>query len=206
MNILLHRRQRGQAFVELCVIMLLLVVLVWGSLELAKVISLTTRVSSVSREAGRMIYAENYDTNIMDDVFNVATNMIAPGNLQSNGKIIISLVQRVPGTYSNLTTTNNTNDVLIIYDRYYYPYASSSNMRSPASNAPNWATRLPATFSNASSKYIPFSNNEIPVAKESMKQYDKMSIVEVFHTNQILTPVNSWGLNIAPYLYDRSAF
>jgi Flp pilus assembly protein TadG len=195
---------RGQAFVELGIMVVIFMMMAFGAIEFGRMISLSNKVAAVARESGRMIYAQNYDTNLMTNVFNIATNMIYPGDLRNHGKMIISYVMRVHGTDTNLTVTNNTNDVLIITNRFYYPYGADITVA--ASNAPSWTSHLPSTFSNASGKYIPFTNNELPLPVQAGRLYGVVSVVEVFHTNSLLTPVTNIGINVPPYLYEMSLF
>ena len=192
---------------EFAIIVVVLGLMALGVVDFGRMISLSNRVAAVARESGRMIYAMNYSTatNDLDAVFDVATNMIAPGNLNTNGKVIINFVQRVPGNLSILSATNNTNDVLIITNRFFFPY-SGTNFSQAATNAPNWNSRLPASFTNGSGKFIPFTNNELPVTVEMLKPYDKTSVVEVYHTNHLITPVGALGVSLPTFLYEMAVF
>jgi hypothetical protein len=153
-----------------------------------------------------MVYAMSYSEKPQDlaAIFGVATNMISPGDLNNNGQIIINYVQRVPGTNAMLSSTNNTNDVLIISSRFFYP-PSGTNYTELAAQAPNWQSKLPAVRTNSSGKFIPFTNNELPVAVEMLKPYDRTSVVEVYHTNSMMTPLGAL-MNIPVFLYELAVF
>jgi len=201
------RKKCGQALAEFSVIALVMVILAFGIMEFGRMISLSVRMASVCREVGRTFYANEYDTNTIDDIFTVATNMIAPGNLQSNGKMIVTIVERVSGNSTFLTDTNNSNDVLVITNRFFYPYTGNPSVA--ASNSPAWPTRLPTTYSSvvgADTKLIPFTNNVGPVSLNMLQLNGKTAVVEVFHTNSTVAPINNLGVNVQPYLYDISAF
>lgn len=205
---------RGQAFAELSIMMSVLLVLVFGSIEFGRMISMSNRLTAVAREAGRMINAQEYDSDQITNVFAVATNMIAPGDLAAEGRMIISFVQRVPGSRTDifLTPPADTNrDYLIITDRFYYPYVGS-DPRSPAANSKtNWKTHLPEVFDNgqtnvASRLYTPFSNNVGPITLEMLLSTGQTAVVEVYYSNTVAAPLTNLGINVPTYLYTTASF
>lgn len=208
------RFNRGQAFAELSIIMAVLLVLVFGAIEFGKMISMSNRLTAVAREAGRMINAQEYDADQITNVFAVSTNMIAPGDLATQGRMIISFVQRVPGARTDifLTAPADTNrDYLIITDRFFYPY-SGSDPRTPAADSKtNWETRLPVTFDNGQTSvdtrlYIPFSNNVGPVTLEMLLSTGQTAVVEVYYSNNVSAPLTNLGVNVPTYLYTTASF
>lgn len=213
-NIFEIKKRKGQAFAELSIMMAVLLVLVFGAIEFAKMISMSTRMAAVAREAGRTINAQDYDPDQMDDAFGVITNMVFPANLQTEGRVIVSIVQRVAGSSTStfITTPSDTNrDYLIISDRFYYPY-SGTNTRMPATNSAvtSWLTKLPETFdnglTNTSRRYVAFSNNVGIVPLEMLLPSGKTAVVEVYYTNRLNTPIRELGVNIPAYMYDVAAF
>ncbi|MFZ5805824.1 MAG: TadE/TadG family type IV pilus assembly protein [Verrucomicrobiota bacterium] len=212
MNI--KKYNRGQAFAELSLIMAVLLVLVFGGLEFAKMISMSNRLTAVAREAGRMINAQEYDSDQITNVFGVATNMIAPGDLANQGRMIVSFVERVSGARTDIFVsppTDTNRDYLIITDRFYYPY-SGTDPRTPASNnMTNWMTHLPQAFDNGMTNvddrlYIPFSNNVGPVTLEMLLSTGKTAVVEVFYSNNVTAPLTNLGINVPTYLYTTASF
>lgn len=208
------KNRKGQAFAELAVMAAVLLVLVFGVIELAKMISMSTRMASVAREAGRTVNAQEYDPDQIDDAFGVVTNMVYPANMQTDGRVIISFVQRVAGSKINFftTTPSDTNrDYLVVIDRFYYPY-SGTNTRIASTNdtRTSWTTKLPVTFDNSQTgtnrRYVPFSNNVGPVPLNMLLPTSTTAVVEVFYTNRILTPLRGLGVNLPPYMYDVATF
>lgn len=204
---------RGQAFAELSIMMAVLLVLVFGSIEFGKMISMSNRLTAVAREAGRMLNAQEYDANEIPDVFSIATNMIAPGDLEAQGRMIVSFVQRIPGSRTDifLTQPADTNrDYLIITDRFFYP--NSGDIRVAASNSmTNWKTQLPETFDNGQTSvdqrlYIPFSNNVGPVTLEMLLSTGQTAVVEVYYSNNVTAPLTALGVNVPDYLYTSASF
>jgi Flp pilus assembly protein TadG len=209
LNSFKSKEERAQAFVELCLLTTLMIVLAFGAVEFGNMISLSTRMASVTREASRMLNSDDYETNTITNVFNVVTNMIYPSDLRSNGKVIVTLVQRLSGTSTNLATNDpsyagSNRDYIVITDRFYYP--NTGNPKVQATNAPAWNTLLPTNITNGSGKYIPYTNSIGGVNKEMLLLQGKAAVVEVFHTNKLVAPLNTLGFQLRTYLYDRSSF
>lgn len=192
----------GQALIELSLCMVVLVLLVFGSLEYGRKVSLATRMATVAREAGRQLAADSYESDAVPDVFNVCTNMIAPSDLENNGRVIISVIERVAGDDSRLSSSQ-ADDALIIRTRYYYP--NTGSITTAASSGPDWDSHLPLTWMSGED-YLPF--DEVgPVALEMLARGKKTAVVEVFHTNDYIFNIESFlNINVADYLYESAAF
>jgi hypothetical protein len=140
--------------------------------------------------------------------------MIAPANLESEGRVIVSFIYRAAGSLPDFFTSTpaDTNrDYLVILDRFYYPY-SGSDPRTPASTyVTNWKTKLPEVFDNGTTnastrRYIAFSNNVGPVTLDLLLPACKTAVVEVYHTNNVVAPIRAFGVDVPEYLYDVAAF
>jgi|GEM_PF-5916960 len=203
----------GQAFVELSLVIIVLVLIGIGAISMAQMLSTTQRMASVAREVGRQIAAYDYDTNDMVDVLKMATNIIYPANFGSEGKIVISFVQRVAATDSSDDNSSlpahYSNDVIRVNYKFYYPYASS-NLQALGSTAPNntlWHSDIPEPITNSSGKYYVFTNNVGPVKLDMLQSASPICVVvEVFYTNRFSSVIRNLGVNPAPYVYEVSVF
>lgn len=200
---------RGQAFVELALVMIVLILIAIGGISMAQMLSTTQRMASVARETGRQISAFDYDTNNMYDVFRMATNMVYPSQFNSDGKIVVSFVKRVAGNDVNNATTSS-NDVIRIIGKFYYPSAGGTNLQTLDPLAPNnivWPSNIPEPYTNSSGLYLVYTNNVGPVTLDMLQLGSTTAvIVEVFYTNRFSNVIRNLGVNPTPYVYEVSVF
>lgn len=192
------RRSRGQAFVELVLVMIVMLLIVFGALQIAKMVSQTQEMASVAREVGRQLASGQYNTNDVPKVLEVATNMISTGGFETNGKIIISFIRRVSGTDTDNDDVSNTNDVLRIQHQFIFP----------STNAPDWDSRLTTIpITNGIGKYHvwPDKIGDIHVYMLPLTG-SYLAYVEVFYTNVMPQAIRNLGVNADPFIYEKCAF
>jgi Flp pilus assembly protein TadG len=207
---------RGQSFVEFSIVILVLCVLVFGVIEFARMISMTSRIATVAREVARTINSTDYDTTQVASAFNIATNMMTPGNLTTEGRVIVTFIEKVAGTATNILSTShpnyagNTNDYLIMKERHFYPYSGSTT--NPVTN--DWRVSLESRLGNdmhnglsgTSRRYTPYLNTVGSVSTGMLAVGGKTVVVEVFYTNNLSIYLGGLGIKTPAFLYDTVAF
>ena len=210
--------KRGQSFVELGIIILVLCVLVFGVVEFARMISMTSRIATVAREVARTINSTDYDGTQVSSAFQIATNMMSPGNLTTDGRIIVTFLEKVAGTdtdtlltsHNNYTTIGAGADYLIMTERHYFPYNGSTT--NAVTN--DWRASLNSRLGNdmhngaagTNRRYVPYPYQVGPVPIGMLAVGGKTVVVEVFYSNNMAIDLGVLGIKTPACLYDSVAF
>jgi Flp pilus assembly protein TadG len=197
-----HYSRSGQSLVEFCLICVTAgLLIVFGTIDISRMVSLATRMTSIAREGGRLYIAEDIDpttktsaefySEVRTTVYDNIKNMIKPqGNLDTHGKIIISvLIRRDPNNdtvYTNPTTYDD--DYIELAYQVGYPSLATVGWQSKVGPI---GTHIPTTL--------------LPL--DMLRVNEQTVAVEVFHENNMITPVSALWKAVAPeYLYDIAYF
>ncbi len=133
-NLYQRRKSKGQALVEFAIFATLMFFMVAATFEIGRFSSLYLRIASTSREAGLLASSAwpNVTTasstwpttnEVETEVYTPILEMISPADLNANGRVIVSLIQRDdPNGDSNDDSDPDTydDDQLIVLNQYTY--------------------------------------------------------------------------------------
>jgi|GEM_PF-4994260 len=120
---------RGQSMIEFCLIaMPVLMVLVFGALEMGSYIGCLNRMTASAREGARMYMRWNIDASLGSASGDIQTRVVTPmmtsvvqtGELSSSYKVVVSTLKRLDGPNRATSTPANANDDVIIIDKQFY--------------------------------------------------------------------------------------
>lgn len=192
------RGNRGQAVVELAIIVVVLLIIVLGVIDFGRLISLQVRMASVAREAGRSYVADDdlIDTGVAPtDIYNRVVTMVAPSELDTDGIVIFSILERIdPRDDTDYSDPDTYDDdyIEVVVQHKYDP------------SGKNWNTKVGAVGAKVS-RYPASDSDVLPL--DMLRISQRTVAVEIFHEKIFLTPVQdiakaSWG---GP-LYERAIF
>jgi Flp pilus assembly protein TadG len=202
MKIKKFHSQSGQSLVEfLLICMTAGLLIVFGTIDLSRMVSLATRMASIAREGGRLYIAQDIDattltsselnTEIQTEVYDNIKDMIQPqGNLDTHGKVIVSVLIRRDPNDDTVYTTPNTYDDDYIEIAYQLGYPNAAPV--------GWQSRLGGVGTQIGDDVLSLD----------MLRIDEQTVaIEIFHENNMITPVSVLWKAVAPeYLYDVAFF
>lgn len=219
------RGARGASIVELALVLPLLLMIALGVFEFGRIISLELRLASAAREIGRMVVrndviapdpAKDYGENksemqgaLNSNVFNTNTigQMVNPSEIETKGKVIISVLRRVTadGTVirtKNTSSNNEDEDYILLEYQFFYP-------ASAVSKYPEWTSAFgitPGPGPNDKGDNVTERDPKlIPV--KALRLGERTVGVELFHGVDTILPVERFipGADIGK-LYERAIF
>jgi len=200
---------RGQSLIEFCLIALpVLIVLVFGALELGAFLGCLNRMTASAREGARMYMRWNIDASLASASSDIQTRVVTPmmtsvvqtGELTSSYKVVVSTLKRLDGPNRSTSTPANANDDVIIIDKQFY-YAGGASSTGSYSRigavdsvlAQNLANGSPDTSKILTLDYL--ASGETSVC------------VEIFRDYTTLTPLGKIISGITPTtVYDKCFF
>lgn len=168
-------RSRGQALAEFVMIIGVLLLLVFGVVDLGRIISQSTRISSLTREAARIYILNDYTpTQAPDAVYN---DNIKPvfNQIESNlpHLVIFTILQRKDNPGGPATPTNKSDDKIQVIARHSY---------SAGTQEPEWSSKLKAV-----NQYLDATH----VVNTDMLQVAETTVaVEIYTKYTSLTPLS----------------
>jgi Flp pilus assembly protein TadG len=200
------KRRKGQAFVEFAVSVVILMLLAFGTVDLARGISSYQRMTAVAREGGRVFVKSNIDTKNFDEaalkatvdskVYSLIKQAMLPDKLDENGAVYITVARRIKNP--STSTSSDGTDQLKITHVFDFPGTIAGG---------NGGSKINYT-DDSGSKIIagaPATSNFLPVT--TIRLDEELIIVELIYKQEFITPIASLvpglSLNI---LYDRAVF
>lgn len=186
------RLRRGQAFIEFALIVTLVAVLAFASIDLGMHISLASDVANAARAGALVLTPSNIVGNIdqrpegafRDMLYAMANDLdFANTVLAQEGQITVSFLRRNPAAQSE---PGGSNDLLRIERQYH---------RGPGGNpAPKWPSRFgsgPSEDPGNSYEYTMIPRDRINSEVISFNSGDWVVLVEIFYPPVIRTPLRN---------------
>jgi Flp pilus assembly protein TadG len=203
-----RRGRKGQALVEFCLVLIIVLLLCLGTIELGQAASLSLRMASTVYQAGRLINAEslwpstaNTDAQnktmlkagLTDDIYPAVKGMIYPADVASRGTVIFTYLTRVI-----INASDSSQDVLRITGQWYFSGGSVSES-APSSNLASkvaYTTTGSGTniYKNVSASFFD---------KEALVSGQSTVVVEIYHQTDPMTAKFSNVLSLARKIYTK---
>lgn len=188
---------KGQAALELAAISVLLMILVFATIDIGRMVSLSVRMASVAREGGRTYEAMEMEADqAPNEIYNRMVSMLEPSEIQSRGQVVFSVLRRIDANDDTDYSDPDSYDddyIEVEYQYMYYP-----------GDEPSWDSRIGAVESRVA--HHPAQEDDIMPL--NMLRIGQTTIcVEIFHLPTYITPIDRF-LDMAKTdpLYDRAIF
>jgi len=185
---------RGQSVVEMAVVLPLLLIVVLGVIEVSYALLDQHVVTKLTREGSNLISRE---TSLADAVNALKSMSGRPVNLNTNSKVIFSVVRR------GSTTGTNNFDKDILYQRYEYGAIAGTSAISTR-GAGSYGTGPEYEANNADGD----SNLQVTnlPAGIVLSTGGTLYITEIFTTHELITPFDKFGVSVPKTLYSIAYF
>jgi len=191
------KQRRGQAAVELAVVATLLMLLVFATIDIGRMVSLSVRMASVAREGGRTYQAmEMENDRAPDEIYDRMKSMLEPSRIEEKGQITFSVLKRSdPNNDTEYDDPDSFEDdfIFIEYQYDYFPVET-----------PNWTSKIGEVGTQVA--HYPAQANDI-MPLQMLRIGQTTICVEIFHLPTYLTPIDGFLEMIKDEpLYDRAIF
>jgi hypothetical protein len=187
------RQDRGQSMIEFAVVLPLLLVVVLGLIEVSYALYDQHVVTKLTREGSNLI---SRDTSLQDAANALSHMQARPVDLNSNAKVIFSVVMNVAAT----GTSNYGRPIL--YQRYEYGAISGTSHLSTGGGAygpgPDFTALNPDNDAGLRVSNLPGSV-VIPVG-------GMVYVTEIYANHTLITPFNRFGVSVPSTLYSIAYF
>lgn len=183
------RGSRGQAIVELSIIVVVLLFIVLAVVDFGRLISLQIRMASVAREAGRSYVADDdliSSGSAPTDIYNRVVSMVAPSELDTDGVVIFSILERIdPEDDTDYSDPDTYDDdyIEVVVQHKYDPSGKS------------WKTMVGAVGAKVARN--PGSDSDV-LPLDMLRISQRTVAVEIYHEKVFLTPVRSIATALTP--------
>jgi Flp pilus assembly protein TadG len=187
------KNARGQAMVELALVLPLAIVLVLGVVEVSYLVLDQHVVTKLTREGSNLI---SRDTSLADAALAMKSMSTRPVDFTKSSKLIFSVVKRV----STTGAANYNKDVL--YQRYQYgAIAATSQLSTSGSGSFGGA---PDYIANNSDSDTRLQVTNLP--PNLLTTGGMLYITEIFTKHTLLTPFAKFGITVPDTLYSIAYF
>ena len=191
-----HGCKKGQAIIEFCLIVVIMMLLTLGAIMLGQAASLSVRLASSVYQAGRMINAQGLwpvATNteaqnktflgdgLNNDIYPALKGMILPANISKDGTVIFSYLTRVA------VDSVTSHDELSITYQFKFPTNSTQN------------SKIPYTTSGTK-KLVAASFFDI----DALLSNQSTVVVEIYHKTDPMTARFSAVYALAKKMYSKN--
>jgi hypothetical protein len=204
-----HQKKKGQAFVEFSISVVVLTIIGFGAVDLARGISTYQRMSSVGREAGRVFLKSSFDTTNLDEtalgdevrakVYTILKQAMLPDDLEKNGTVLISVGRRIIKPEES-ESSDATDQIKITHQ---FLFAGTGD------DAPASISRIKDADDDKIISGPPETTSTYPgfVPVTTLRLGEELIIVEIFYHYEFYTPIAKLipGLEL-DVLYDRTVF
>jgi hypothetical protein len=188
------RRDRGQSMIEFAIVLPILLVVVLGLVEVSWALYDQHVVTKLTREGSNLI---SRDTSLQDAANALRHMQARPVDLNSNAKVIFSVVMNVAAT----GTSNYGRPIL--YQRYEYGALAASSALQPK-GSPSFGVPPDYTAPNADAD-TSLQLNGLP-AGLSIGTGSMVYVAEVFTKHELITPFDKFGVKVPDILYSIAYF
>jgi len=187
------KNARGQAMVEMALILPIAVVLVLGVVEVSYAVLDLHVVAKLTREGSNLI---SRNTTLQDAAVAVKSMSSQPVDFTKSSSVIFSVIKRVPTT----GTPNYDKDIL--YQRYSYGAISATS---------KLTTKGAGSFSGAPDYVANNSDNDTNLQITNLPPGllttgGMLYVTEVFTKHKLLTPFDKFGIKVPDTLYSIAYF
>jgi hypothetical protein len=187
------KNQRGQAMVELALVLPLLVLLMLGVVEVSYALLDQHVVTKLTREGSNMI---SRDASLQDAAAAMSMMGTRPVDFNTSSRMIFSVIKQVP------TAGSSNFGKPILYQRYSYgaiPGASKLTTRGSGS-----FTGAPDYQANNSDNDVNLQITNLPAGL--LTNGGMLYVTEVFTKHTLITPFDKFGVTIPTTLYSIAYF
>jgi len=187
------KNAKGQAMVELALVLPLAMVLVLGVVEVSYLVLDQHVVTKLTREGSNLI---SRDTSLGDAALAMKSMSSRPVDFTKSSKVVFSVVKRV----STTGAANYNKDVL--YQRYEYGAIAASSV---------FTTKGSGSFGSAPDYIASNSDNDTNLQITNfppnlLSTGGLMYITEIFTKHTLLTPFDKFGVTVPSTLYSIAYF
>ncbi len=206
--------KRGQAAMELSILVIVLALIVFAAIELGLDCSLSLRMAATAREGGRLIISNNItpdptlstssnsanlSTQLSTTVYADIDNMTQPADIPNKGRVIISyLIRSDPSNNTNYNdATTQTDDYIQLDYQFIFPASSTVSVSS----------KIPtSSFTDVNSKTVQkVDSSFLPL--NALRVGERTVVIEIFHQTGLLPGVaNLMKLTGFQYLYEYAMY
>ncbi|MDX6767837.1 MAG: TadE/TadG family type IV pilus assembly protein [Candidatus Methylacidiphilales bacterium] len=204
-----HPHRRGQALIEFVVVAVpVMMVLVFGAIELGILIGSLNRMAAADREGARMYMRWSIDATATGASSEIQTKVVTPmmssvvqsGESSSIYQVVVSSLIRLDGPNRSTHTANSTTDDVIIIDKQFY-YSGGNASSGSYSRIGAVDTVLAQNLPNGN----PDTSKLLTI--DYLAAGEKSVCVEIFRTYTTVTPLGKIVSGLIPgTLYDRCFF
>jgi hypothetical protein len=216
------RKRRGQAFVEFGIMLGLMVFLASAAFEVSRYVSMSVRIASTCREAGRLFVSLEIEPdanktkaqNQTDLYSSINTNvygltdtdgiraMVYPSDINAQGKVIVSIIIRQDPNNDTVYTTPSTYDDDYIQVEYQFVFPSRASTGTRAA----WISKVGAADRKIDSNHDGFATLPGGLALDSLRVGERTVFVEIYHTVETIFPASALKSADLDYIYDKAVF
>jgi len=187
------KNDRGQALVELALVMPLIILLLLGVIEVSYALLDQHVVTKLTREGSNLI---SRDATLQDATVAMTKMGTRPVDFTSSSKVIFSVIKRVPTSGA----PNFNKDIL--YQRYSYgAFAATSKLTTRGGGsfggAPDYQANNSDTDTNLQITNLPAG---------LLTTGGMLYVTEVFTKHTLITPFDKFGVTIPSTLYSIAYF
>jgi hypothetical protein len=196
-----NKSNGGQAFVELGILFTVIMAITFATIDIGRMVGLSVRMASVTREAGRTYKAMQIDdSQAPDGIYSRMISMIAPSKIESEGQVVFSVLKRIDPNDDTIYTDPDSydDDYVEIVHQFFYKGAGTA-----AYADRRWDSKIGVV----GTKVAHYPPQEADIMPLQMLRIDQTTVsVEVFHNKVFITPAKAFLDFSDKPLYDRAIF